>query len=274
MMPRLPITLVLVATIAVACSKKKELPKDPPIAASPSASVLADKPNAAPPAPTPSTPPAVTGTIRGRVTFKGKLDPAKEVENTRDPFCEKAKPKEAKVTRVGKNNALVDVVVRVQPGTVKGDPARAPKATLSQDGCMYTPRVLGIVTGGDLELVNKDRTMHNVHGFAGDETAFNAGQAMGSPPLFRKAPNEPGIVRVKCDVHPWMVAWLIVTDHPYFTSVNDDGAFSLTAPVGAQTIEAVHPLHGTKTKKIEVQQDYVMILDFAFTDADKGPGPQ
>jgi plastocyanin len=253
---------------AAACGKKKETP----IATEPSAASVAD-PATPPPPPLPPKTPMKTGTIRGRVTFKGKLAPAKEIEHPRDGFCEKAKPKEAKVTRIGKSDGLLDVVVRLAPGTAKGDLARAPKATLAQDGCMYSPRVLGVMSGGDLELVNKDRTMHNIHGFAGDDTAFNAGQAMGSPPIFKKVQTEPGIVRVKCDVHPWMVAWLVVSDHPFFASTTEDGSFTFEAPVGAQTVEAVHPLHGTKSQKVEVKEGAITTVDFAFTDADKGPGP-
>lgn len=272
MKPRLPIVLVSLASIALGCDKKKDVP----VAAAPSAASVATPPTPAP-SPSPSaaadTAPVKTGTIRGRITFRGKRSPASDVEHPRDPFCEKAKPKEGKVTRVGKSDGLRDVIVRLAPGTAKGDPARAPRATLTQDGCMYEPRVLGVVTGGDVELVNKDRTMHNIHAFAGDDTAFNAGQAMGSPPVFKKAPNEPGLVRVKCDVHPWMIAWLVVTDHPYFASVTDDGSFTLEVPVGSQSLEAVHPLHGTKTAKIEVKENATVKVDLAFTDADKGPGP-
>ncbi len=270
MKPRLGFAVCVICVMALACEKQKDVP----IAAAPSASSVSTPPS---PAPSPSvsasadTTPVRTGTIRGRVTFKGKHSPAKDIEHPRDPFCEKVKPKEGNVTRVGKKDGLLDVIVRLAPGSVKGDPARAPKATLSQDGCMYTPRVLGAIAGGDVELVNKDRTMHNIHGFSGDNTAFNAGQAMGAPPIAKKVPNEPGIVRVKCDVHPWMIAWLIVTDHPYFTSVTEDGSFTLEAPVGAQTVEAVHPLRGTKAAKIEVKEGATTTVDLAFTDADKGP---
>jgi len=265
MIPRVAFVVVLLPIALFGCGKKKETP----IAAAPSASSVSTPPT--PPLPEPS--PIKSGTVRGRVTFKGKISPATDIAHPRDPYCETVKPKEGKVTRVGKNDGLRDVVVRLAPGTAKGELARAPKATLTQDGCMYTPRVLGIMTGGDLELVNKDRTMHNIHGFVGDETAFNAGQAMGSPPLYKKAPGEPGIVRVKCDVHPWMVAWLVVTDHPFFATASDDGAFSFEAPVGAQTVEAVHPLLGSKTEKIDVKEGATTAVDFAFTDADKGPGP-
>ncbi len=262
------VTLVTVSMGAIACGKQK----DTPIAAAPSASSVAD-PVKPPPPPLPPPTPMKTGTIRGHVTFKGKLSPAKDIEHPRDPYCEKVKPREAKVTRVGKSNGLLDVVVRLAPGTAKGELARAPKASLAQDGCMYEPRVQGVMTGADLELVNKDRTMHNIHGFKGDDTAFNAGQAMGSPPLYKKVQTEPGIVRVKCDVHPWMTAWLVVSDHPFFTSTTEDGSFSFEAPVGEQTVEAVHPLHGSKSQKIEVREGAVTTVELAFTDADKGPGP-
>lgn len=233
--------------------------------------------DAAPPAaPAPSAA-TKTGTVSGRVVFKGKVSAAADVENLRDPFCEKHKPTEGKVTRVGKDNGLLDVVVRLPPGAAKGDASLAPRAVLHQTGCMYTPRVFGIVAGADLEMVNDDRTMHNIHGFlkntvGDDDTVLNAGQAMGAPPIVKKAPATPGIVRIKCDVHPWMVSWMVVTDHPFFDATNGEGRFTLkSVPVGDYDLEAIHPLHGTKTVKVKVAADATATAELAFTETDKAP---
>jgi plastocyanin len=169
------------------------------------------------------------------------------------------------------------VIVRVPPGAAKGDAALAPRAGLKQNGCMYVPRVFGIVAGADLELVNDDRTMHNIHGFTkntvgDDDTVLNAGQAMGAPPIVKKAPAEPGIVRIKCDVHPWMVSWMVVTDHPFFDATNDEGRFTIKkVPVGSYDLEAIHPLHGTKTAKVKVTADATATAELTFTETDKAP---
>lgn len=256
--------LLLLAVLAAACSKPQG---DAPAPAATSTTPAASAPAA----------PVQTGTIAGRVVFKGKVSPAPAIDHPRDPFCEKHKPTDGKVTRVGKDNGLLDVVVRVPPGAAKGDPARAPRAVLKQQGCMYVPRVFGIVAGQDLELVNDDRTMHNIHGFVkntvgDDDTVLNTGQGMGAPPIVKKAPAEPGIVRIKCDVHPWMVSWMIVTDHPFFDATNDEGRFTIKeVPVGSYELEAIHPLYGKKTARITVTADATATTELAFTETDKAP---
>jgi plastocyanin len=255
-------TRFLALLLLMACSKKQDAPAPTPSST---------------PSPSAATTSVATGTVAGRVTFKGKVDAAKEVDHPRDPYCEQKHPQEGKVTRVGKDNGLLDVLVRLPPGAAKGDAALAPKAVLHQTGCMYVPRVFGVLAGADIELVNDDKTMHNIHGYVkntvgDDDTVLNAGQAMGAPPIVKKAPDAPGIIRVKCDVHPWMVSWMIVTDHPFFDATNQEGRFTLKkVPVGTYDLEAIHPLHGNKTVKVNVTANATAAADFTFLETDKAP---
>lgn len=261
-MRRIP--LVVAFALAAACSKKQDTNSN--TSTNTSASASASESVA-----------VANGTVSGRVVFKGKLSPASDIEHPRDPYCEQKHPKEGKVTRVGKDNGLLDVIVRLPPGAAKGDPALAPKAVLHQTGCMYVPRMFGVLSGGEIELVNDDRTMHNIHGYVkntvgDDDTILNAGQAMGAPPITKRAPITPGIVRIKCDVHPWMVSWMVITDHPFFDATNEEGRFTLKkVPVGSYELEAIHPLHGKKTVNVKVTADAIATADFTFTETDKAP---
>jgi plastocyanin len=239
------------------------------------------------PGPAPATPetapsgatPQKTGAITGHVRFKGVVTPAKKIDHPEDPWCLKVGVDEPEVTRIGKDDALLDSVVHLANGTVEGDPALAPKAVVKQKGCAYVPYAIGVLAGADVQFVNEDRTMHNIHGIrvidpktVDEIDVINFALASGEPPKIVQAPKEPGIVRLKCDVHRWMRGWLLVSDHPYFSGTNLDGVFTLSkVPVGKRTVEAFHPLHGTKRVEVEVKPDDTAVADFTFTDQDKAP---
>ncbi|MGZ3420384.1 MAG: carboxypeptidase regulatory-like domain-containing protein [Polyangiales bacterium] len=217
-----------------------------------------------------------TGTITGHVHFQGKLEPRAKIEHPDDPYCAKVGVEAPEITRLGNGDALLDSVVHLVNESAKGDPALAPKAVVHQKGCAYAPYAIGVLAGAYVEFVNDDRTMHNIHGLLvkapADEDVINFALASGQPPRVVQAPKEPGIVRLKCDVHRWMRGWLVVSDHPWFASTNADGAFSLAkVPPGTHTVEAFHPLHGTKRKAVEVKANDTATADFTFTDADQAP---
>jgi len=61
-------------------------------------------------------------------------------------------------------------------------------------------------------------------------------------------------VKFKCDVHPWMFAWISVFDNPYFAVSGKDGTFKISnVPAGKYTLKATHRKAGTVTKEIEVK---------------------
>jgi len=65
-------------------------------------------------------------------------------------------------------------------------------------------------------------------------------------------------LRFKCDVHPWMFAYVCVVDHPYFSVSGEDGTFKIeNVPPGKYTLEATHRKVGTLTKEVEVKDEAV-----------------
>ena len=217
---------------------------------------------------TPSGPP---GSIEGVVKFTGKAPEMKELPKPTDPVCAAAKPKENNVIVNG--GGLKDVLVRIVVGGAKaGDvPTTAPQ--LKQVGCMYEPRMLGVVAGQDIEVINADKTMHNVHTYKGQETLLNVGQPAGSSPIKKPAADEASIIKVKCDVHPWMTAFIVATDHPYFAVTDENGKFKIDkVPSGSYSVEAWHSEFGSLVKDaIKVEGGKSVDPGFSYAGTEKKP---
>jgi len=218
-----------------------------------------------------------TATIKAVVNFTGKAPEMKVPTKRKDAeFCKgKAVKYNAVIVNDGK---LQDVLVRIENGGVKGkfDVPKTP-AVVDQVDCMYSPRLQGIVAGQELSIKNSDGTLHNVHTYKGAETDFNIAQPKGTPEQVKDVGLPAGDVpyKIGCDVHPWMQAFVLITDHPYVTVTGDDGTFKLdNLPYGSYKLEAWHPYLGQKTIDVTVEPGKAVEVKLpAFGPADyKAPG--
>jgi plastocyanin len=264
---------VLAAFVAVVgCSKGSNESAPPPpaptTASTPTINANTNANATAAAAPTPAAN-GPKGTIEGVVKFTGTVPAAKPIDKITDPVCAAAKPVDAPIV-VGKDKGLKDVLVRIEVGGAQGT-ASTETPILKQEGCEYVPRVIGVVAGEDIEIMNADKTMHNVHTYKGNETMLNAGQPAGAQPIKKPASDEAAILKVKCDVHPWMTAYIVVTDHPFFATTDADGHFSIpNVPAGTYRIEAFHPELGTIEKKdVTVGAGAPIDPQLVFTGAEK-----
>jgi hypothetical protein len=192
--------------------------------------------------------------IRGVVKFAGKAPERAKIDRSAEPRCPQDEPAEDVVVTDGK---LQDVVVRV----IKG-PKRAldrefavptEPVVIDQSGCAYRPRVSVARRGQELEVRNSDPLFHNVRGVAGESVAFNLPQPAKGKPIVRELEDE--VTALKCDVHPWMAAWVVRVEHPYVAVTGADGAFVLKDLVpGSYTVEAWHPTLGRQTTKVVVKK--------------------
>jgi len=260
-----PVCLTLSAIVATGCSKKHREEEE---AAEPEPAATAESKSAGKAAEVPS---AGSGSITGSVTFTGKAPEAKELPRKADPVCA-AKPMKDNEVIVNSNATLKDVLVRIAPGAVKGKFA-APDQTVmvKQEDCMYVPRVQGAVAGQLVQVENTDKTMHNVHTYRGQETILNQGQPAGSPPIKKdNIATEAAVLKFKCDVHPWMTGFLIVTDHPFFQTTGTDGSFKLDkVPAGKYTIEAWHSRYGLKTTTVTVEPNKAAEVKLSYDGTEK-----
>jgi plastocyanin len=206
-------------------------------------------------------------TIAGTVKLTGKPPEMAMTKRQADPFCAKTPTKEEDVI-VGAGGGLKNVIVRITNGlSGRYDPPAA-SATVDQSACMYRPRVQGIMLGQPLQIKNSDQTLHNVHGYKGPSTLFNQAEIPGQPPMTKQLTTADEIVKLKCDVHPWMTGWILVSSHPFFAVTGDDGSFKINGlPPGSYTVEAWHERYGAKTAQITVAADKPADASFQFAAA-------
>lgn len=214
--------------------------------------------------------PGAAGAIVGRITFEGPA-PEMPVIASSDPACPAPRAEDVVVNDGG----VRDVVVRLAVGAVKVKPAKLAPAVIDQRGCRYTPHVLAVTAGQAIAYRNGDPTFHNVHTVAAGETDFNIAQPAGAAEAVHPVPTPPGDVpyRVGCDVHPWMSAVVLVTDHPYHTVSREDGTFKLeNVPSGSYKLQAWHAHLGTRTVEVKVVPGKATEVRFpAFSAADVVP---
>ena len=167
---------------------------------------------------------------------------------------------------VGPKGEFADVVVSLKGVTGKSTGASAPPAVLDQKGCLYSPQILAIQTGQKLIVRNSDSCIHNVHctpTVPGNEE-HNDVQMPGAADLTYTFPQPEMFLRFKCDVHPWMFAWVSVFDSPYFSVSDKDGKFVIkNVPPGKYTVEANHRKLGAQTQDVEVA-DKDVTVNFTF----------
>jgi plastocyanin len=119
------------------------------------------------------------------------------------------------------------------------EPPQEP-ATIDQKGCIYTPHMVGIVTGQTLQFRNGDPMLHNVHPIPFANKEHNLGQVPGAVSSVKFTLAEVP-VKVKCDVHPWMAAYVCVVDHPFFAVTDAAGKFEIKGlPAGTYTVGVWH----------------------------------
>lgn len=168
---------------------------------------------------------------------------------------------------VNSNSTVRWVFVYVKKGLEgKKFPQPKTKAVLDQQGCTYHPHVLGVMVNQPLEIVNNDPLMHNVHALPKNSPQFNIAQISKGKKNSKSFAKPETMVRVKCDVHSWMGAWVGVLDHPFFAVSDDKGNFTIKdLPAGEYEIEAWHETLGTQTMKVTVgASDDTKTADFTF----------
>jgi plastocyanin len=213
---------------------------------------------------TPAAPPAGHAVITGAVKLAGTPPEMPLTKRDADPFCARTPMKEEEVV-VGPAGGLKNVVVRITEGAAGSYEPPATIATVDQSACMYRPRVQAIVAGQMISIRNGDQTLHNVHGYKGASTLFNQAEIPGLPPIARKLGEAGDVLKFKCDVHPWMTGYVVVSANPFFAVTGDDGHFRIAdVPPGKYTLTAWHERYGTKTAQITVAADKPTEVSFQY----------
>jgi plastocyanin len=208
-------------------------------------------------------------TISGTVTFDGKAPNLKPITMDADPACAKkhSGPVPGEALVLGNGNTMGNIMVYVSKGLPAGKTWPVPKApaTLDQKGCQYVPHVQGIMVGQAYRILNSDGILHNVHTLPKINKGFNKPM----PPTMKETTTtfdkEEGIFQIKCDVHPWMQAWVAVFTHPFFSVTGTDGKFNISGlDPGTYTITAWHERLGPQTATVTVAANETKAQNFKF----------
>ena len=164
---------------------------------------------------------------------------------------------------VGPDKGLANVFVYIKKGASPTPPPASEKPVLDQVNCQYEPYVMGVMAGQKIAIRNSDPLLHNVHATPKINQEFNFAQVTKGQ-VNEKAFDKPEVlVRMMCNVHPWMFAYIGVLDHPYFSVTDKDGAFKISnLPAGTYTVEAMHLKAGAKTQEITVGAGDKKTIDF------------
>jgi plastocyanin len=202
-----------------------------------------------------AAPSAGRGVLTGQVRLLGTPPPPELRETTPAvaAVCGDTVPDRS--LSVGEDGALAHVVVALVEGASlpEEEGLTPPQPMLDQRKCAYEPPVLAARAGATLEVRNSDPVMHNVRAAAGAQPLFNVAMPLEGTSLRRPLPATPGVLQVKCDVHPWMRAVIRTFDHPYFTMTDEQGRFRLEVPEGTHTVLFWHPRLPDATRSVTVQ---------------------
>lgn len=187
---------------------------------------------------TPATQSAAPGNLTGTVTFDGTAAPAGVIAS--------------------------DAVVYLVGEGLDAGPAATGKLVLAQEDLMFSPHVLTVVAGNEVEVRNDDAVMHNVNTVSRMNRPTNRAQLAGMS--FNLKLRQPEIVAVKCDVHSQMSAYIAVVPNRYYSSPAADGSYRIpNVPAGTYQLVGWHEKYGTVTTDIEVTDGQTVTASINFT---------
>jgi len=214
---------------------------------------------------------AQEATISGTVKFDGKYKPKKlNSKISGDKYCG---PQNAGVdvydeeVILGANGELANVFVWIKKGAPAG-PHKPPGEVveIDQTKCVYRPHIIALMVGQKLRIKNSDDTMHNIHSLPKLNKEFNEGQGVKGMTTEKEFTVQEIGVKIKCDVHMWMGAWMHVVEHPFFAVSGIDGFYKIgKLPPGEYELEFWHEKYGKKSvPPIKVGDKEAKTQDFTF----------
>lgn len=210
--------------------------------------------------------PAGSSTIQGTVHFEGTPPERRPIRQVRECEALHQEPVLTDNVVVNDNSTLKWTFVYVKEGLEGREfPTPQEPVILDQQDCMYTPHVFGVQTGQPIKILNSDPLSHNIHALPEENRPFNFGMPNQGDERERVFQEPEVMVRIKCDIHPWMLGWAGVLSHPYYSVTGDDGTFNLqNLPAGQYVIEAWHEEYGTQTQTITIGDGETQTIDFTF----------
>lgn len=207
---------------------------------------------------------AMGGTITGRILFDGDIPAPIHYTPSRDTQVCGTGDHVSDEMVVGADKGIGYAVVSLK--NVDGGRMNAQASViLDQQGCRFQPHVVLIPRGATLEILNNDKILHNVRTTSKKNPPFNKAQPKFLKKIKHTFKAAPEKIKVQCDAHSWMSAWIVVQEHPFYAVTDASGQFTLTdVPAGTYTIESWHEKLGAQTATVTVPATGTVTADFTF----------
>jgi len=209
-------------------------------------------------------------TITGTVTYEGKVHKLRVLDMSAEPACagKHNPPAKSQALVLGAGNQMANIFVKVKSGLSKThfDPPKEP-FVVNQSGCVYEPHVFGVMVGQPIKFLNSDGVLHNVHPLPKKNRPFNLAMPKTIKETTKKFKKvEETMFVIKCDVHPWMRAYMCVMSHPFYSVTGKNGKFTISGlEPGTYEIEAWHEKLGTRTASVTVKAGETQTADITFS---------
>jgi hypothetical protein len=210
------------------------------------------------------------GAITGHIRLNGKLPGNPVIRMGMDPMCatlNAGKRTVQETVAASADGSLANVFVRLQ-GSFPPSPVPAQPVVIDQRACIYTPRVIGARVGQMLQVRNSDELLHNVHSLSARSNGFNASEPKSGMVQQFQLKEEEIMLRVTCDVHKWMTAFVGIVNHPYFATSGRTGTYAIdNVPAGTYTLQTWHEQYGALSQTVRVREGSTSTVDFAYSPA-------
>ena len=208
------------------------------------------------------------GSITGTIAFTGTVPANPVIDMSEEATCAAKHTGGARDPVVVVNDGkLANVFVYVKEGLPAGATYTAPTTPveIDQDGCLYTPRVVGAMVGQPVQIKNSDNLLHNVKSTPAENRGFNRSQPTSAVVITHTFDQPEIMVPLECSVHGWMKGFVGVTSHPFNAVSGENGTFEIRGlPAGTYTVEAWHERFGTRTATVTVPADGAGTVEISF----------
>jgi hypothetical protein len=210
-------------------------------------------------------------TVTGTINVTGTIPMLRRLDMSADPVCLQLNVKPRLDDLLVKDNKVQNAFVYLKSEFLNAHRFAAPDSdvVLVQRNCYFSPRVIGLRVGQNLQIINSDPTVHNVHPTPKFNPEWNQTHPPDALPMVKTFSRAELLIPFKDNQHPWEKAYVAVMAHPFFAVSDESGRFEIRGlPPGTYTLVVWHERLGEQELEITVTPGEMRNVDFTF-DADK-----
>ncbi len=189
---------------------------------------------------------AYSGSLKGTVKFSGEIPDQKPVKTGKfKKICGEEIPNQSFMVHKG---GLMNAVIYLEGDDLGGEPG---EFVLDQKDCRYSPHIIAGKKGSTLVIKTSDPINHNIHTYSFENDPMNLMFTPGQEEEMDL--DEPEVIKVECDLHSWMVAWIVVTPNSKYSISKKDGSFEIPdIPAGTYKVKAWHEALGDLRQTVKI----------------------